>query len=121
MKAPITLALLALALTLSPTRASASTAADCQLLVVALSEQVAATTFLNGDTGVKVELQLQHHLSQASKNIDQFDIRDAIKQMKDFESDTTNAAASSVLTAADGDALNASADGVIACVQQMVP
>ncbi|MFL5248101.1 MAG: hypothetical protein ACJ79V_09765, partial [Myxococcales bacterium] len=106
MKTLITLALFSfVALVLVPARASASTAADCQLLIVALSEQTAATTFLREDKGVKTELQLQHHLAKTSTELDQLDLRTALRQMRDFESDVTNAVGSAVLTASDGAAL----------------
>ena len=122
MKKVMTLGLFSLvALVLVPAQASASTAADCQLLIVALSEQTAATTFLRDDKGVKTELQLQHHLSKASTGLDQLDLKEALRQMRDFESDVANAIGSAVLTADDGAALNASADGVSACIQAIAP
>ncbi len=121
MKTLIAIALFTIPVLLVPARASASTPADCQLLIVALSEQVAATTFLRGDKGVKTELQLQHQLSSASTEIDQGDFKTAIQYMDRFELDTNRAVDALVLSPEDGAALNTSADGVIACIQQIVP
>jgi hypothetical protein len=122
MKTLMTLVLFSfVALVFVPARASASTAADCQLLIVALSEQTAATTFLREDKGVKTELQLQHHLAKTSTELDQLDLKAALRQMRDFESDVTNAIDSAVLTADDGAALNTSADGVSACIEAIAP
>jgi hypothetical protein len=70
---------------------------------------------------VKTELQLQHHLAKTSTELDQLDLSTALRQMRDFESDVTNAVGSAVLTASDGAALNTSADAVNACIQGIAP
>lgn len=121
MKTVIGLVLFTLAaLIFAPARASATTVADCQLLLVALSEQTAATTFYKGDKGVKVELKLQSHIANASNELVGQNTMQALQEMRDYESDVNSAILSGILQAADGAALNVSADGVIACMKQVL-
>ena len=122
MKTSMALAIFSLAVMfLVPPRVIASTVTDCQLLIVSLTEETTATAFLRGDKGVKTELQLLHHLSNASTELDQLDFRSAIKEIGNFETDVDRAVTAVVLSPADGTALNVSADSVVSCIQQIAP
>ena len=101
--------------------AVASTIAECQLQIVALSEETAATTFLKGDKGVKVEMKLLSHLADASQELTGQNSQQAFQQMRDYSSDVSSAVGAGILAAADGAALQTGANSVVACMQQIVP
>ena len=119
MRSTVLTLLAPVALLVAALPAAASTLADCQLEIVALSEQTAATTFLRGDKGVKTELQLLHHLSNASKELDQADFREALRQMDSYSTSLARAVESVTVAPADAAALQTGADAVVSCVQQI--
>jgi hypothetical protein len=99
--------------------ASASTVDDCQALIVLLSDQTAAATYLRGDLGLKLEAQLLQHLSKASNELTQFDLPKALQQMGNYSFTLARGVDAAKIDATDAAALQVGADGVVSCIQQI--
>jgi hypothetical protein len=99
--------------------ASASTVDDCQALIVLLSDQTAAATYLRGDLGLKLEAQLLQHLSKASNELTQLDLPKALQQMGNYSFTLARGVDAAKIDATDAAALQVGADGVVSCIQQI--
>ena len=119
MKTLASLAGLIFALALAPTRADASTVADCQAAITTLTTQTEATAFLRGDKGAKVQSQLVFHLEKASFELDQSDPQEALKQMGNYSTNLERAVRSESIAPEDAALLQTVADGVVACIQTL--
>jgi hypothetical protein len=99
--------------------ASATTVDECQSSIAALSAQTAAATFLRGDLGLKLEAQLLQHLDKTSNELIFGDLREALKQIGNFSFTLARGVDGEKIDATDAAALQAGADGVASCIQQI--
>src|SRR5512140_218614 len=74
-----------LVLLAAPLRASASTSAECMTLLSTLRADTESATYLRGDLGLKLEQQLLAHLDKALNELGLDDLKDALKQMANYE------------------------------------
>jgi hypothetical protein len=106
---------------LSPARAAATTVAECQTdIAVLASDTLGALADMQAnrpDKADKTEAQLQWHLSKASRELDQLDVFDALKQMGNYSTTVDRAVGSGTLSPDVGAFLKSGADVVIACVK----
>ena len=121
MKRLICTAAIATAMVLSFSQsAHATTSADCQAQITALSAATTATTFEVSKQGAKVQSQLLAHLDKASKALSLGENDSAGKEVSAYLSDLANAVAAGRVAAADAAPLQTAASSLADCIAGII-